>query len=97
MTKPTLAFLSSSDRPVGDYTRLNLIRHELNAILQREYKCHEMDSSPGLDNMLEEVITIMEEWLDYEPSDAELSPGEPPLTADEMHSAAWKEHQEAHK
>ena len=45
--------------------------------------------------MLEEVLDLMDGYLDWEPSDEDIL-GEPPMTADEMHSAAWAEHQAAH-
>ena len=46
----------------------------------------------------EEIIPALENEINWEPSDADLGHGsEPPLTADEMHTAAWQEHQEAHR
>lgn len=53
-----------------------------------------MDSTPGLNTCLDELIDCLTEFLDWEPSDADMDPT--PVTANEMHSAAWKEHQEAH-
>ena len=38
---------------------------------------------------------ISVELTQWEPNDDDLC-GEPPLTADEMHNAAWKQHQELH-
>jgi hypothetical protein len=38
---------------------------------------------------------MMDAHLDYDPTPNE--PGEPPITAYEMHTAAWQEHQEMHR
>jgi len=38
---------------------------------------------------------MLEDEIDYDPTPSE--PGEPPITFDEMHTAAWKEHQEMHR
>jgi len=38
---------------------------------------------------------MLSDELDYDPTPNE--PGEPPITLDEMHTAAWKEHQEMHR
>lgn len=49
-----------------------------------------------LGDLLDEVccsITLVEEQWEAEPEDEF---GEPPLTSDEIHTAAWKEHLEAH-
>jgi hypothetical protein len=44
-----------------------------------------------------EAIGLLERATEWdEPTDNELT-GEPPITADEIHTAAWKEHQEAHR
>ena len=44
---------------------------------------------------IDEVIGMLEDEIDYDPTPNE--PGEPPITAAEMHAAAWKEHQEMHR
>jgi hypothetical protein len=86
--------------PVNDHAKLVRIIKELKDIVQRESKRHMMDTH--LDSTLHdliayEIIPVLEEQLDYAPSDEELGYGsEPAMTADEMHSAAWKEHQAAH-
>ena len=49
---------------------------------------------PGTSDVVEEVILMLEEQLDYGPTPNE--PGEPPITAGEMHTAAWKEHLAMH-
>ena len=96
--KPTIAFQSNVEYlpTVRDYTRIELMRDELQEILNRERKKHIMDTTPQLEDMLVEVISLMSEFIDYEPSDEEMG-GEPPISAGEMHSAAWKQHQELHR
>jgi hypothetical protein len=47
---------------------------------------------PGDSDVVQEAIGLLEEIIDYDPTPNE--PGEPPMTMNEMHSAAWKEHQE---
>jgi hypothetical protein len=68
----------------------------LKAILERESKRHQMDQDlvPGDDDVVQEAIGLLEEIIDYDPTPNEL--GEPPITLDEMHAAAWKEHQAMH-
>ena len=78
---------------VNNYSKLDLIRRELRSIIASEGADPYAD--PSLENMLEEVLDLMDGYLDWEPSDEDIL-GEPPMTADEMHSAAWAEHQLAH-
>lgn len=86
---------------MNDHANIARIIKELNEILERESKRHEMNEhlSLSMRSLLEEeVIPALENELNWEPSDADLGYGsEPPLTADEMHTAAWQEHQEAHR
>lgn len=90
MSKHTLTF--STD---NDYTRLQLIFNELQEMLKRESKrIHSCD--PQYEEVLNDVLDKMDEYVNYEPSDAELM-GEPPISAAERHSAAWAEHLEAHR
>lgn len=97
--KATLTSFSGNEfNPhVYDSFKLELIRDELQNILDREMKCPIMDSSPGLEDMLCEVIQIMSDFIDYQPSDEEMNPSEPPITMNEMHSAAWAQKQELRK
>jgi hypothetical protein len=93
--KATLIFSSNKDYApvVHDEERIELIRNELQEIQDRELK--RLSSLPGLDNILEEVIHALTEFIDYVPSDEEMGYGsEPPVTAAEMHSAAWAQKQE---
>lgn len=82
---------------VSDITRVNLIYKELQQIYARQLKLHEMDSDQYLEAALSEVLTTLDEYLNYEPSDAELGYGsEPPLSADERWNAAHQEHRALH-
>jgi hypothetical protein len=80
---------------VNDLSKVDLIRRELRAIIEHQDSLDIMDTEIGLDSALYEVLEILDGYLDYEPSDNDLL-GEPPMTADEMHTAAWAEHQLAH-
>jgi hypothetical protein len=96
--KATLTFSSNKDYApvVHDLERLELIRNELREIQDRELE--RMDSLPGLDNTLEEIIHALTEYIDYEPSDEEMGySSEPPITAAEIHTAAWAQKQELRK
>ena len=90
MTNPTYA----PGSPLADLKRVQEICKELEALLQREEKRHMMDSDPAFQSMLEEVIEAINEYVDYDPTPNE--PGEPPMTAVEMHSGAWQQHQQFH-
>ena len=80
---------------VNDLSKVDLIRRELRAIIAHQDRLDIMDTEIGLDDALYEVLEILDGYLDYEPSDEDIL-GEPPITANEMHSAAWVEHQLAH-
>ena len=81
----------------NEYHQLRLALDVLKAIRDRESKRHQMDEH--LDghtaDVLLEVISMLSDELDYDPTPSE--PGEPPITLNEMHTAAWKEHQEMHR
>jgi hypothetical protein len=81
----------------NEYFYLEEVRSILKNVLARESKRHMMDEHlvPGTSDVIEEIILMLEEQLDYDPTPNE--PGEPPITAAEMHAAAWKEHQEMHR
>jgi hypothetical protein len=81
----------------NEYFYLEEVRSILKNVLARESKRHMMDEHlvPGTSDVIEEIILMLEEQLDYDPTPNE--PGEPPITAAEMHTAAWKEHQEMHR
>ena len=81
---------------VNDQTKVELIRQELERILKHQEKLHEMDTDYALETAVGEALEALEGYLDWGPSDDDLI-GEPPITADEMHSAAWQEHLAAHR
>lgn len=80
----------------NEYYYLAEVHSILKNVLARESKRHEMDEhlTPHGRGLVEEMISMLEEELDYDPTPNE--PGEPPITAAEMHAAAWKEHQAMH-
>ena len=88
---------SKSTMAQNEYYYLEEVRSILKNVLARESKRHMMDEHlvPGTSDVIEEIILMLEEQLDYDPTPNE--PGEPPITAAEMHAAAWKEHQEMHR
>jgi len=53
-----------------------------------------MDTTPGLSECAEEAYELLTEYLDYAPSDDNMNPT--PVTAAEIHTAAWKQHVEMH-
>lgn len=81
----------------NEYSKLQEVVDLLKAIQERESKRHQMDEhlDPHTADVVLEVIGMLEEEIDYDPTPNES--GEPPMTMDEMHSAAWKEHQEMHR
>ena len=94
MTTPTTS--STSTWKQNEYYQLREALKLLEQIKQRDDKrpleCMHLDMQTH--DVLEEVIGMLQSDLDNDPTPDE--PGEPPITADEMHSAAWKQHQEMH-
>ena len=91
-----LQFSSTISRPVSDSSRLILIIKELEEMIEREEKRpmgHEQLSYKCYD-LINEFVAAIDADLNYDPTDD--MGGEPPMTMQEMHSAAWKEHLEAH-
>jgi hypothetical protein len=84
--------------PLHDDVRIELIIKELMSIYKREDKrplgCNDLPY--GFNDYILEAIGYLEKAIEW-PGDIEDSYGEPPITMDEMHTAAWKEHQEAHR
>ena len=80
----------------NEYKQLEQALDILKAVLARESTRHQMDEHlvPGDKDIVQEAIGLLEEIIDYDPTPNE--PGEPPITLDEMHTAAWKEHQAMH-
>ena len=81
----------------NEYTHVKNIVKDLKAIIEREDKRHQMDEhlTHSMRSLLEdEIIPQLENELemDYDPSPYYLwdnSGGEPPVTLDEMHTAAY--------
>jgi hypothetical protein len=77
-------------------------QRKLQVIVQRDGSRHMMDAHIPFDLMavleddllpaLEAAITCIE----WEPSDADLCSGEPPMSMQEMHTAAHAQHMELH-
>ena len=66
----------------------------LKGVVEREDKRHMMDEhlTISMKNLLEEIIPQLENELDYDPTPQYLwddTGGEPPVTLDEMHTAAF--------
>jgi hypothetical protein len=80
---------------VNDLSKVDLIRKELRSIIAHQDSLDIIDTELGLDDALYQVLEILDEYLDWEPSDADLG-GEPPMTLTEMHAGAWKQHVAMH-
>jgi hypothetical protein len=91
MTYPTI------DWKKNEYAHVQEALTILKAISEREAKRHEMDQhlTPSMLALIEdEIIPMLENELDVDYAPDEV--GEPPITLDEMHTAAWKEHMKYH-
>ena len=81
--------------------KLERIYKELKEIVKFENSLHMMDMTLNQTdvNTLEEVISMIEDIVDYDPTPQYLydnSGGEPLMTANEKLSAAWMEHLNLH-
>ena len=82
---------------VNEFKQIELILKDLKAVIEREDKRHQMDEhlTHSMRSLLkDEIIPQLENELelDYDPSPYYLwdnSGGEPPVTLDEMHTAAY--------
>ena len=80
---------------VNEFTQIQLILKDLKAIIDRESKRHMMDEhlTSSMRSLLEDlIIPNLENELDFDPTPEHLwdnSGGEPPVTLDEMHTAAY--------
>lgn len=80
---------------INENTHVEQILKDLKAIIDREDKRHEMDAhlTTSMRMLLEdEIIPQLENELDFDPTPQYLwddSGGEPPITLDEMHTAAY--------
>lgn len=81
--------------------KLERIYRELKEIVKFENSLHMMNMTLNQTdvNTLEEVISMIEDIVNYDPTPYYLydnSGGEAPMTANERLSAAWKEHLQLH-
>ena len=81
--------------------KLERIYKELNEIVKFENSLHMMDMTLNQTdvNTLEEVISMIEDIVNYDPTPYYLydnSGGEAPMTANERLSAAWQKHLQFH-
>ena len=80
---------------INEYTHVENILKDLKAIIEREDKRHMMDQhlTTSMKMLLEdEIIPQLENELDFDPTPEHLwdeTGGEPPVTLDEMHTAAY--------
>ena len=84
----SLEFKSTAPGEVNDFTRLLLIRQELQVIYKRMMK--RVDSDPYLESAVTDALSALDEYFDYDPTD-DMN-GEPPLSASERWTAAHQEH-----
>ncbi len=82
--------------PVQEYESKKIQRalNILKGVIAREDKRHMMDEqlTVSMQNLLEEIIPQLENELDYDPTPEhlwDLTGGEPPVTLNEMHTAAY--------
>ncbi len=84
-------------RMVNEFKQIELILKDLKAIIDRENKRHQMDQhlTTSMRMLLEdEIIPQLENELDFDPTPEHLwddSGGEPPVTLNEMHTAAYNQ------
>ena len=87
---------------MNELKQVELILKDLKAIIDREDKRHQMDQhlTTSMRMLLkDEIIPQLENELDFDPTPQHLwddSGGEPPITLDEMHAAAYKQKREMH-
>ena len=85
---------------VNELKQVELILKDLKAIIDRESKRHMMDEhlTHSMRSLLEDlIIPNLENELDFDPTPQHLwdaTGGEPPVTLDEMHTAAYKQKRE---
>lgn len=77
-------------------------QRKLEVIVKRDGSRHMMDAHIPMDlmdvleNELMPTLDAAIACIEWEPSDEDLCPGEPPMTMQEMHSAAHAQHVELH-
>ena len=81
----------------NEYTVIKTALQQLKAVVERESKRHMMDEhlTTSMRHLLEDlIIPNLENELDVDPTPEHLwddSGGEPPITLDEMHTAAYNQ------
>tara|TARA_R100000805_G_scaffold1706_3_gene2659 strand:- start:1477 stop:1746 length:270 start_codon:yes stop_codon:yes gene_type:complete len=87
---------------INEYTHVENVLKDLKAIIEREDKRHMMNQhlTTSMKMLLEdEIIPQLENELDFDPTPQYLwdeTGGEPPVTLDEMHTAAYNQKREMH-
>ena len=80
---------------VNEFSQVESIVKDLKAIIERENKRHQMDQHLTISMRMlleDEIIPQLENELDFDPTPQYLwddTGGEPPVTLDEMHTAAY--------
>jgi hypothetical protein len=82
---------SSTNPPfvVSDLSKVVLIREELKKIVKHQQALDITRADIGLDDLLEEVIGLLDNYLDYDPTD-DIDPF--PVTSHEMWQNAHEQH-----
>lgn len=91
----SLQFNSVTNRPVPDCIKFDLMHKELKDMYVRQEKLPIDLQDYMFTNLLINILDQIEEYENYEPSDAEIT-SEPPLSANERWSAAHRQHMELH-
>lgn len=77
-------------------------QRKLQVIVRRDGSRHMMDAHIPMDildaieNDLQPALEDVIRRIEWEPSDEDLMPGEPPITSAEMHSSAYAQHLAMH-
>lgn len=81
------------------YTLFYQVNKKMKQLLLEDSKRHMMDAEPTwfISIIEDEIAPAIEHLLDQADADPCDEDGEPPMTADEMHTAAWQQHQLLHK
>ena len=99
MSPASIEFRSVAPGRISDHVRLNLIHKELRAMSKRQAKMHQMDCDYDLEECINDLISRIDEYQDYDPTPRYLyddTGGEPAVSAEEVHSGAWLQHQQLH-
>lgn len=94
-----IIFESGNSFPVADGFRLELMRGEIKKIRDRNSKLHQFDYDYKLDECLNEVLDLLSEYLDFDPTPQFLyddTGGEPPVSSAERCQASYRQKRELH-